>query len=135
MDDVRGTPLHEAWLARHLEVVQELLKYKPNINAVSQGVEEMIPLMCAAQIGSIEIVEELLKHGADINFNDPKSGSALHQAMKHEEIVKILLKNGCNTTRAELTYEGDDLPECTPFEMALDMKSIKIVKMIAFHET
>ena len=57
--------------------------------------------------------------------------------MNIEQIVKILLKNGCNTkVRAKLTYDDDfDLPDCTPFEMALDMKSINIVKMIAFHET
>lgn len=84
----------------------------------------------------MEIVEELLKHGADINFSDPRYGSAMHLAMRHEEIVKILLKNGCNTDFRAKFYDDDfDLPDCTPFEMALDMESIDIVKMIAFYET
>ena len=131
----QDTPLHAACWSGNLETVQELLKYKPNVNAITKREGRMTPLKCAVQIGSMEIVEELLKHGADINFSDPRYGSAMHLAMTNENMIKMLLKNGCNTTRAELTYEGDDLPECTPFEMALDMKSIDIVKMIAFHET
>ena len=47
------------------------------------------------------------------------------------DIVKMLLKHGCNTNvRAKLSEE---LPMCTALEMALDMKSIDIVKIIAYH--
>ena len=134
------TPLHIACTGGHLEVVQELLKYKPKINAICKedGRIEMTTLMCAALMGDFEIVEELLKHGADINFSDPKYGSALHLAIEFEyyQIVNILLKNGCNTkVRAKLTKDNDDLLGYTPFEVALDMKSIKVFKIIAFHET
>ena len=31
-------------------------------------------------------------------------------------------------------YAGDDLPHYTAFEVALIMKSMNILKMIAFHE-
>ena len=152
-NDICETPLHKACLGGHLEIVQELLKYEPNINAVTQGarMEAWTPLMCAAFKGHFKIVEELMKHGADIDFSDPKYGSAMHLAMEseqvakalelpmeneHEQIVKILLKNGCNTkVRAKLTFDDVDLPDFTPFEMALDMESIDIVKMIAYHET
>ena len=82
-------------------------------------------------------MEELTKHGAEINFSDPKYGSAMHLAieLENEHIVRILLKNGCNTKfRATLTGEDNYLPDCTAFELALDIKSIGIVKMIAFHE-
>ena len=95
----------------------------------------MTPLMFAVQNGSIEIVEELLKHGADTNICDPKFGSALHLGIEYEQVVKTLLKNGCNTkVRAKLTYDVD-LLNCTPFELALDMESIDVAKMIAYHET
>ena len=142
ISDTSKTPLHKACMGGHLEIVQELLKHKPKINAITKRGKEMTPLMFAVQNGSIEIVEELLKHGADTNICDPKFGSALHLAMdyyeyEHEQIVLTLLKNGCNTKdRAKLTYDHDyDLPDCTPLEMALDMESIHIVKMIAFYET
>ena len=139
IDDVRGTPLHEACLARHLEVVQVLLKYKPNINGVYKlgGMIEMTPLMCAAIQGHFEIVEELLQHGADINFRDPDYGAALHLAIeyKHEQTVKILLKHGCKTNvQAKWTMYGEELPMCSAFELALNMKSINIVKTIAYHK-
>ena len=136
-NNVHETPLHKACKVGHLEVVQELLKYEPNINAVRKG-DEMTPLMSAALSGHFEIVEELLKNGADINFNDPKYGSALHLSMEyeHERVVITLLKNGCNANvRAKLTWQDVHLPDCTPFELALDKKSIDIVKIIAYHET
>ena len=98
----------------------------------------MTPLMFAAVNGHFEIVEELMKHGAEINFSDPKYGSAIHLVLSegHVHIVRTLLKNGCNTKfRAKLTCDDVDLPDCTAFEMALDEKSIDIVKMIVFHET
>ena len=140
MDEIRETPLHKACWEGHLEIVKELLKYKPNINAICKGDEriKMTPLMSAAINGYFEIVEELTKHGAEINFSDPRCGSAMHLAIsiEHELIVRTLLKNGCNINfRAKLSSEDDYLPDCTAFELALGMKSIDIVKMIAYHET
>ena len=39
------------------------------------------------------------------------------------------MKNGCNTNvRARLTLNNVNLPDCTPFEMALDLNSINIAK-------
>ena len=134
--EAQGTPLHAASWGGNLEIVQELLKYKPNVNAITKSEKKMTPLMCAVQIGSIEIVEELLKHGADTNFSDPKYGSALHLAMNNESITKTLLKNRCNTKfRAKLNFDDVELPDCTALELALDNESINIVKIIAFHET
>ena len=140
MNEIWETPLHQACWNGHLKIVQELLKYKPNINAICKGDGriEMTPLMSAALDGNFEVVEELMKHRADFNFSDPKYGSAMHLAVEVENvhIVRILLKDGCNTRfRAKLTCEDDYLPDCTPFEKALDMKSMAIVKLIAYHET
>ena len=135
--DLNKTPLHNACMAGHLEIVQELLKHKPNVNVITNRVQ-MTPLMYAAFKGHFEIVKELLKHGTDINFNNPRYGSALHLAIEYEYecVVITLLKYGCNTkVRAKKTIHYVNLPDCTPFEKALDMKSIGIVKMIAYHET
>ena len=134
--DSNKTPLHKACIGGHLEIVQELLKHKPNVNVITKGEYKMTPLMFAAHFGSIEIVEELLKNGANINISDPRYGTAMHLAIKCEQIVKALMKNGCNTNvRARLTLNNVNLPDCTPFEMALDLNSINIAKMIAYHET
>ena len=135
--DSNKTPLHKACIGGHLEIVQELLKHKPNVNVITNRVQ-MTPLMYAAFKGHFEIVKELLKHGTDINFSNPRYGSALHLAIEYEYecVVITLLKYGCNTkVRAKKTIHYVNLPDCTPFEKALDMKSIGIVKMIAYHET
>ena len=108
MNEIWDTLLHQACWNGHLEIVEELLKYKPNINGICKGDGriEMTPLMSAAINGHFKIVEELMNHGAEINFSDPKYGSAMHLAVEMENvhIVRILLKNGCNTkVRAKLT--------------------------------
>ena len=138
-DNMRRTPLHHACWGGHLEIVQELLKHKPNINALCKGngIIEMTPIICAALRGRFEIVEELLKHGTDIDFSNPQYGSALHIAIEyeHEQTVKTLLKHGCKTNvQAKLNMYGEELPMCTAFELALNMKSINIVKTIAYHQ-
>ena len=135
------TPLHYACLVGHLKITKELLKYNPDVNAVDDNNFYKTPLRYAAFMGNnVHVVEELLNHGADIDFKDV-FGTALHWAMQCEEgvnvdIVKMLLKRGCNTNiRAKLTVYNDELPMCTAFELALKMKSFDIVKVIAFHET
>ena len=133
------TSLHKACVNGHLEIVQELLKHQPDVDAIIEnGIgQHFTPLMIAAAFGFSEIAEELLKNGADVNLG-PFYGSSLHLAIKyhgHSEIAKILLKNRCNTNvRAKLGHDVYELSNCTAFELALDIKSMGIVKMIAFHE-
>ena len=133
------TPLHNACLSGTLQVIQALLKYQPNVNAVHTDGGNYTSLIEAASVGQIEIVEELLKHGADVDYIDFEYGygNALHAAVSNEndQIVAILLKNGCNTkVRARFICDGEEIPNCTPFELALNIESIEIAKTIAFHE-
>ena len=137
----RKTPLHFACIEGDLEIVKELLKHKQDINAVCTTVNslKMTPLMFAADLGYLDVVEELLNHGADIDFKDANVGNALHLAVaygeKNVDTVKMLLKYGCNTNvRAKMTSDDEELPMCTAFELALNMKSISNVKTIAYHE-
>uniref|UniRef100_A0A3B4YL22 Kinase D-interacting substrate 220b n=1 Tax=Seriola lalandi dorsalis TaxID=1841481 RepID=A0A3B4YL22_SERLL len=53
------------------------------------------PLMLAAEQGSLEIVQELIRRGADVNLDDVDCWSALISAAKegHVEVVKELLEN------------------------------------------
>ncbi|XP_037541917.1 kinase D-interacting substrate of 220 kDa B isoform X2 [Nematolebias whitei] len=53
------------------------------------------PLMLAAEQGSLEIVQELLRRGANVNLDDVDCWSALISAAKegHVEVVKELLEN------------------------------------------
>ncbi|XP_056619867.1 kinase D-interacting substrate of 220 kDa B isoform X3 [Triplophysa dalaica] len=53
------------------------------------------PLMLASEQGSLEIVQELIRRGADVNLDDVDCWSALISAAKegHVEVVKELLEN------------------------------------------
>uniref|UniRef100_A0A671TZA9 Kinase D-interacting substrate 220b n=1 Tax=Sparus aurata TaxID=8175 RepID=A0A671TZA9_SPAAU len=53
------------------------------------------PLMLAAEQGSLEIVQELVRRGADVNLDDVDCWSALISAAKegHVDVVKELLEN------------------------------------------
>ena len=136
------TPLHYACSNGNLKVLQELLKYKPNINAVKKFGRNYTPLIKAVEMawgGQTDIVEELLKHGADMDYIDFEYGygTALHAAIAdgNDRIVETFLKNGCNTKfRARFICDEEEIPNCTPFELALNMESIKIAKTIAFYE-
>ena len=136
------TPLHFACIYGHLEIVKELLKHKPDVNATwtTQESVKMTPLMLASDLGYLDVVEELLMHGADIDFKDANVGNALHLAVEYGEknvnTVKMLLNHGCNTSvRVKLTSVfGDELPMCTAFEVALNFKSINLVKTIVYHQ-
>ena len=133
------TPLHNACSKGNLEVLQELLKYQPNVNAIHTYGRNLTPLIEAALEGHTEIVKELLEHGADVDYIDFEYsyGNALHAAIACEDdsIVGTLLKNGCNTkVRARFIWDGEEIPNCTPFELALHVKSTDILKTIAFHE-
>lgn len=53
-------------------------------------------LMCAADNGHADIVELLLKHGADIEYHEENGLTALHRAcyVGHVEAAKTLVKHG-----------------------------------------
>ena len=131
------TPLHKACVAMvgNLMIVQGLLKHEAEVNAFSYVVYDITPLMLAAAVGRLDVFEELLNHGASIDFKNAEFGTALHLACQSEnvEIMKRLLKLGCNTiARARLTAYQNELPMCTAFEVALNMKSIKTMKIIVY---
>ncbi len=57
------------------------------------------PLMWAAHKGSVEMVEMLVKHGADVNAKDKWAWTPLHRAAVNGnvEVVKILISHGADT--------------------------------------
>ena len=127
------TPLHWACSNGYLEGVIELLKHNAEVNTVNEDCA-MSPLHSAANGGHLEIVQELLNHNANIDFRDIANNTALHIATENGyiEIVKTLLENGCDTAIKADTYCNDEF--FTALEVALEEKSIDVMKMIAFHE-
>ncbi|XP_066530233.1 kinase D-interacting substrate of 220 kDa B isoform X1 [Hoplias malabaricus] len=62
------------------------------------------PLMVAAEQGSLEIVQELIRRGANINLDDVDCWTALISAAKegHVEVVKELLDNNANVEHRDM---------------------------------
>ncbi|XP_037550895.1 kinase D-interacting substrate of 220 kDa B [Nematolebias whitei] len=62
------------------------------------------PLMVAAELGSLEIVQELIRRGACVNFDDVDCWTALISAAKegHIEVVKELLENNANLEHRDM---------------------------------
>ena len=56
------------------------------------------PMMMAARLSSINIIEELIEANADINAADKEGKSALHWAaqVNYVEVVKLLLERKAN---------------------------------------
>ncbi|XP_059908462.1 kinase D-interacting substrate of 220 kDa B isoform X1 [Gadus macrocephalus] len=62
------------------------------------------PLMVAAEQGSLEIVQELIRRGANVNLDDVDCWTALISAARegHLEVVKELLENNANLEHRDM---------------------------------
>ncbi|ODN05135.1 Tonsoku-like protein [Orchesella cincta] len=95
--------LHLAAKKGDLKAVRRLIRQNHPVNVTDNA--KWTPLHEASNYGHAEVVEELLKHGADVNAaggvnDDGKSEKVtpLHDAASncHTETMKILLKNKAN---------------------------------------
>lgn len=84
------TPLHEASVNGHDNVLQELLQEKGDPNVKSNT--GYTPLHSAASGGHTKCVRALLDSGADISLKDDFGRTALDTAQlcKHAEVVKLI---------------------------------------------
>lgn len=83
--------------AGYYELAQVLLAMSAQVEDRGQK-NDCTPLMEAASAGHIEIIELLLRHGADVNALSSTGNTPLMYACAggHVEAVKTLLKNGAN---------------------------------------
>lgn len=106
-------PIHKALRRDFLEIAKLLLLAKnADVNIRSNG-NKWTPLHKAALDGHEEIVELLIKKGANVNITNPVNETPLHDAAKegHKKIVELLLNAGAdkslinkdNNTSADLS--------------------------------
>ncbi len=90
MDGSDLTALQSAISNLKYDVVDVLLKFKPNINVKMLG--GFTPLMTAAAMGSKELVLKLIEHDADkaLVSDDGRDAKAFAEAAGHQDIVTIL---------------------------------------------
>lgn len=88
-------PLHAAALRGDLPRVRELLAYGAPVDEEEQP-SGTTALFKAAFSGHIDVMEELMKHGADINHKDCNGWTPLHDARSggQQDAVKFLIQRG-----------------------------------------
>ena len=86
------TALTFAALNRHVEIVQQLLKAKAEVNPEGK----LTPLLSAAMGGDLRVVETLLVKGAAMNGETSLGGTALMGAAAsgYPDVVRLLLSKG-----------------------------------------
>ena len=78
--------------------VRNIVKMEGNVD-FTDFLQQRTPLFHAAYYQKMEIVQELLEHGADVNYNGGITGeTAISAAIQNGDInmVKTLLKHGAN---------------------------------------
>ncbi|XP_054706488.1 ankyrin-3-like [Uloborus diversus] len=103
-DKERATPLHYAIVKKQLNIVQLLLEYGANVNKCYKT--HSSPLFLAVNLtdlhsnfsfgynskDTVEIIDSLLKYGADINIQDWCGNTVVHVACKsRKDVLGILL--------------------------------------------
>lgn len=128
-DTARGnhrgrTALHFAAEIGELEVVEILLQYNVNKQALSAG--RWTALHNAANEGRTEIVAKLLIVGVDVNAQLEAGSTALHLAAKngHKDIVLLLLQHD-----AEIALK--DSSDRTPLLCAAENGNDEIIHLLA----
>jgi ankyrin repeat protein len=107
------TPLHEAARRGHLAVAELLIDSGANVNAWARA--HWTPLHEAAWQGHKDVVELLIARGAPVNARISRAveemdgpdystfywsfgATPLHLAVKHPEVVKVLIAHGADVT-------------------------------------
>ena len=86
--------LHLAVMARNTECVKALLGARADANLLMSS--KLTPLMLAAELGSPDVVQQLIHAGARVDFAcQPGRGTPLHAAVQSNSIavLKLLLKS------------------------------------------
>jgi ankyrin repeat protein len=87
------TPFELAIVGNNCGVVEYYLQLGQNPNVERGG---GTPLMSAAANGNVELLQLLLKYGADPELPGDGKATALMSATQHTEIFKILVNRGAN---------------------------------------
>jgi ankyrin repeat protein len=90
------TPLGLAWFFGHRDIVRLLIEKGADVNAVSKNAQHVAPLHAATARHDAEIVEALLKAGADPNRHQEAGFTPLHEAASagQEAIARLLVAHG-----------------------------------------
>jgi|GEM_PF-5183338 len=96
-----NTPLISAIKKRNLAMVEQLIRFGANINALND--HGTTPLIVAADLKQYRIAKHLIKNGACVDQNDMSGITPLLCAADHgyEEIGRLLLEKGADPNKSD----------------------------------
>ncbi|KAI9309995.1 ankyrin repeat-containing domain protein [Zopfochytrium polystomum] len=105
----------------NMDVVRLLVEMGARVNTAPWGTS---PLHCACDNGSVDVVEYLLRNGADPNATSGDNDSAFARACSngHAGVAQALLEHGAETTRDDyisLAFEIADSPSLETIQIFL----------------
>ncbi|XP_067668335.1 ankyrin repeat domain-containing protein 50-like [Haliotis asinina] len=120
--------LHCACREGHAEVVKYIL-LQDLVDINSLGHEKKSPVLIAGEQGHTEVVELLVKHGADLSLREKSGSNTLHRACYYGQfdVVKHIL----SLNRVDINCRG--YMKRTPVMVAAEQGYKKIVELLVNH--
>jgi uncharacterized protein len=117
------------WLAsfdNDTAILTLLIRFKANVNQLTDGEYPSAGLHMAAQEGNFNVVKVLVENGANVNILGPVNHSAIRIAARngHLDIIKYLIEHGADAD----DKLGND--KATPLEAAAGKGHLEIVKYL-----
>ncbi len=93
------------------ERIREMLDRGANVNGNDD--EDITPLLAAASLGRLDVVQLLLDRGADVNAVDRSGANAFFRAYSagHQDVARLLAARGSDVTSRGLVSKETDGPE------------------------
>ena len=117
--------LHIAAAQGHSDVVRLLLYQGADANGIRDKRIVLPPLHWACSNGTLELVKDLINHGADLDLKTVMGNTALHTASRggHSAVAQILIETG-------LDVDAVDVRGWTPLAIAVDHGQLDIVELL-----
>ncbi|KAK7422547.1 hypothetical protein QQX98_001570 [Neonectria punicea] len=91
-DEDGGSLLHLSLLDESPEKLRTLLEFRKDININALDNYKQTPLICATAMSRIQHLQLLIRAGADLNVQEANGATALHKAVRSDEVLQILLR-------------------------------------------
>ncbi|KAL0263881.1 UNVERIFIED_CONTAM: hypothetical protein PYX00_011182 [Menopon gallinae] len=82
-----------------LSVVETLISGGADVNSMTSSGTSVLMIALALNGNNLELIDYLLKKGANLNYSDPHKVTPLMVALKsstNPKVIELLLKNGAN---------------------------------------
>ena len=122
--DSKGwSPIHRAIVTGHVEIMKLLIYKSKGADLNTSSCSEHTPLTCAILKENLEIVEELIKSGADVDkdYGWTPLTMAIHKG--NQEITILLTRNAANPNFF-------DSKNWTPISRAIEEENLEITKLL-----